>query len=224
MEQYVNLYLKNELFAGIREEELLPLLQCFQAKKERFRKGTLLFSAGDRVTATGIVLSGRINTVYEDIFGGRSIIDVMEEGKLFCDAFSCTQWQRLPLHVVAQTDCEVLLIESEKLLNSCSKACVFHQRLLQNLIRILAEKYATLNRKIIHLSGRSTRQKLLSYLAEQSRLSGGKSFLISFTQQELADYLFAERSGLSTELNKLKREGLLSNKNGWYTLHIPDTE
>ncbi len=221
MEQYINLYLKNELFAGIGEQELLPLLECFQAKKEHFRKGTILFSAGDRVTVTGIVLSGRINTVYEDIFGGRSIIDVMQEGQLFCDAFSCTQWQRLPLHVVAQTECEVLLIESDKLLNSCARACIFHQRLLQNLIRILAEKYAALNRKIIHLSGRSTRQKLLSYLAEQARLSGGKPFLIAFTQQELADYLFAERSGLSTEFNKLKKEGLLSSEHGRYTLHVP---
>lgn len=224
MEQYVNLYLKNELFTGIEEEQLLPLLECLQAKKEHFRKGTLLFSAEDRVTKTGIVLSGRINTVYEDIFGGRSIIDVMESGRLFCDAFSCTHLQRLPLHVVAQTECDVLLIESEKLLNSCTKACIFHQRLLQNLIRILAEKYAALNRKIIYLSGRSTRQKLLSYLAEQSRLSKGKPFPISFTQQELADYLFAERSGLSTELNKLKKEGLLTSKNGLYMLHVPDAE
>ena len=83
--------------------ELLPLLQCLQAQKRVYPRGGLIFSEGERATQLGIVLTGRVNTVYEDVFGGRSIIGSMESGQLFCDAFACTEDQRLPVSVMAQT-------------------------------------------------------------------------------------------------------------------------
>ena len=39
--------------------------------------------------------------------------------------------------------------------------------------------------------------------------SGGAVFEIPFNRQQLADYLSVDRSALSTELGKLKAEGLL---------------
>lgn len=221
MERYIELYRQNPLFAGVEETQLLSLLDCLQAQKRTYPKGALLFSAGTAVTQLGIILSGRINTVYEDLLGGRSIIGSMEAGQLFCDAFSCARNPRLPVSVVAQTDSVVLLIDHSRILHTCSSACRQHQILIENLVQILAEKYVALNRKVIHLSGRSTRRKLLSYLSEQLRISGGKPFVLPFNQQELADYLFIDRSGLSTEWNRMKKDGILELQNDLITLHIP---
>jgi CRP-like cAMP-binding protein len=41
-------------------------------------------------------------------------------------------------------------------------------------------------------------------------------------QQELADYLFVERSGLSTEFNNLKKEGVLVQDSDKYILINPN--
>lgn len=196
------------------------LLQCLQAQKRTYAKGNHIFAEGETATQLGIVLKGRINTVYEDAFGGHSIIGTVEPGQLFCDAFACTKDQRMPVSVMAQADSIVLLIRIELILHTCGHACRQHQRLCENLVHILAEKYVSLNQKIIHLSGRSTRRKLLSYLSERMRLSGGDPFEIPFNQQELADYLFIDRSGLSTEWNRLKKEGILEMKQNACTLHI----
>jgi CRP-like cAMP-binding protein len=221
MEHYIPLYTANPLFANIEEAQVLPLLQCMQAQKRAYDRGKWIFTEGERSFQLGIILAGRVNTVYEDVFGGRSIIDTMKEGELFCDAFSCSSEQRMPVGVMAQTDSAVLLIDIQRILHTCSNCCERHQQLSENLIHILADKYMALSRKVVHLSERSTRRKLLSYLAEQQRAAGGNPFPLPFNQQELADYLFVDRTGLSTEWNRLKRQGIVSTAGKQCTLRIP---
>lgn len=211
----------SQLFSGIQTETILPLLTCLQAQKRRYNKGQVIFHSGERVTRLGLVLQGRVHTVYEDLFGNRGIIWSIGPNQLFCDAFSCTASQLLPVSIVAQCDSVVLMLEIDRILQLCNQNCADHQRLMANLIPILAEKYTTLIQKVVHLSGRTTRRKLLSYFSEQARQSGGQPFTIPFNQQELADYLFLERSGLSVELNRLKREGKLEVKDGCFILHAP---
>ena len=66
-----------------------------------------------------------------------------------------------------------------------------------------------LNQKIRCLSKRSTREKLLMYLSAQAKQADGPVFQIPFDRQSLADYLCVDRSAMSAELSKLKREGIL---------------
>ena len=221
MEHYIGLYTENPLFAHVGQQEVLPLLQCMQAQKRVYDRGTWIFAEGERSFQVGIILAGRINTVYEDVLGGRSIIDTMQEGEIFCDAFSCSSEQRMPVGVMAQTDSAVLLIDVQRILHTCANRCQCHQQLSENLIHILADKYMAMSRKMVHLSERTTRRKLLSYLAEQQRMAGGNPFEVPFNQQELADYLFVDRTGLSAEWNRLKREGFLRAQGRLCSLSIP---
>ena len=212
---------RSPLFAGIADGELEPLLKCLQAQKRAYPRGSLIVSEGETVTQLGIVLSGRVYTVYEDTFGGRSIISTIEPGQNFCDAYACTAGQRTPVSVSAKTDCAVLMIEVSRILRPCGALGEQQRQLLENLVHLLAEKYAAMSRKLIHLSGRTTRRKLLSYLSEQMRLAGRNPFPMPYTQQEIADDLFTDRSGLSTEWNRLKKEGVLSVEGGLLRLNIP---
>ena len=67
-------------------------------------------------------------------------------------------------------------------------------------------------------SKRTTREKLLSYLAIQAKNAGSSNFEIPFDRQELADYLEVERSGLSVEISKLKKEGIIDNYKNYFKL------
>ena len=219
MENYVELYGKLPLFAGVSKEQLIPLLKCLKAEKHIFAKGEWIFNEGERITTLGIILKGRINTVYEDILGGNSIIGTIESGQMFCDAFSCSTAQRMPLNVQAQIESEVLLIDIGLILPTCASACEQHRQLSENLIHILADKYVTQNCKLINLSARTTRRKLLSYLSEQMRMQGGETFTVPFNRQELADYLFVDRTGLSTQWNLLIKQGILTDTKRGFTLN-----
>ena len=224
MDEFIDLCAASPLFDKIPKSDLVGLLNCLSAKKKRYEKGTILFQTGDRVLQFGIVLSGIVHTESTDILGERSIISYMNPGQFFCDAYSSTKDKTLLVDIVAQTDCTVLLIETHRLLNICGASLKYRDQLSENFINILAQKFVDLGCKVIHLSGRSTRRKLLSYLSEQYRFANGKPFRISLTQQELADYLFIERSGLSTELNRLKKEGMLTYKDGFFSLKAPEAD
>lgn len=221
MDTLIDICAGSPLFAEIPRADLPGLLQCLGAECRSFKKGATLFHVDSRITCLGIVIEGILRTESTDILGDRSIISVMAPGRLVCDAYSSTASQVLLVDVTAQTDCKVLLIETQRLFRPCGNMREYGAQLSINLTHVLAQKYVDLGCKVIHLSGRSTRRKLLSYLSEQYRFSGGKPFDIPFNQQELADYLFVERSGLSTEFNRLRKEGILRTSGNQYYLTGP---
>ena len=107
-----------------------------------------------------------------------------------------------------------MLIDCSHILHTCSNNCGFHQQLIYNLMKDLASKTVVFHQRIEVTSKRSTREKLLTYLGIVSQQKGSDSFKIPFNRQELADYLEVDRSGLSAEISKMRKEGILeSNKN-----------
>lgn len=220
MQQVLTLCGHSPLFTGVARDELPGLLACLHAETRSYARGETIVAKGEHFDRMGVVLSGRVNTVCEDAFGGRSILGTIEAGQLFGDAFGCSANPASPIAVVAQTDVLVLRLDTACVLSPCEQGCTGHACLPRNMVGILAEKYVAQSRKMIHLSGRTTRRKLLSYFSECMDHAGGNPFFVPFTQQELADYLFLDRSGLSTEINKLKKEGLLHSKDGQFSLHM----
>lgn len=67
-----------------------------------------------------------------------------------------------------------------------------------------------------------TKEDILSYLSTQARKAGSNTFTIQYNQQNLANYLAVDRSSLSSELNRMQREGLLTFNRNVFTLHRMD--
>ena len=219
MEKYFEIIRKCPLFEGIEDKDLLGLMGCLGAKLMSFEKKYTIFTEGSRAKYLGIILSGSAQIIQLDYYGNRSILSVIEASELFGEAFACAELEAIPVSVVANEACDVLLIECERILHTCSKACGFHQRLIFNLMKDIATKAIMFQQKIEIVSKRSTREKLLAYLNIQSKKAGSRSFDIPFDRQELADFLEVERSGLSAEISKLRKEGILiSNKNSFELL------
>ena len=73
----------------------------------------------------------------------------------------------------------------------------------------ISEKNRKLVQKLGHMSQRTTREKLISYLSEQAKQNNSSKFEIPFNRQQLADFLSVDRSAMSNELGKMRDEGLL---------------
>ena len=150
---------------------------------------------------------------------GFSFIPVSYTHLLYGAAFACAGIKKSPVSVVAVTPVRILQIKIEKVMHVCPNACPCHQQVIQNLVYLLARKNVALSEKIQHISKRSTREKLLAYLADEIKKTGRKHFQIPFSRQELADYLCVDRSAMSAELGKLKREGIIEfRKNEFWVL------
>lgn len=207
-----------KLFEGIAEEEREALLSCLSARKQSFRKNDFVFTAGVSKPAAGMVVKGSLQIIKEDYWGNRTIIESVGRGELFGEAFACAEVETIPVSVVAAEETEVLLMDYQKLLTACSSSCRFHSRIIRNMTRIMAEKNMALMQKMEHITKRTTREKLLSYLSVQALSQGSSDFAIPFNRQELADYLSVDRSAMSAELAKMRDEGLIRFQKNHFTL------
>lgn len=218
MQNIVPILAQCVLFDGIRQEDLGAMLSCLGARTRSLTKNQIIFQEGDPARDVGIVLSGAVQIVKEDYYGKRSIVARIGPGELFGESFACAGVRALPVSVVASEDSLVAIIDCHRITVSCSNACAFHSRMIFNLLRVVASKNLLFNQKIEITSKRTTREKLMTYLLSQAKLHGSDSFTIPYDRQALADYLGVERSAMSTELGKLRREGVLECDKSWFKL------
>ena len=218
VEKHLKILKKCPLFKGIEDDNLIRMLNCLGARIEFFDKKYTVFAEAKPAKYIGILLSGSAHMVQLDYYGNRSILSEIAKGEIFAESFACAGTESLPVSVIADEPCEVMLIEAEHILHICHNGCSFHHRLIYNLMKDLAEKNIAFHRRIGITSKRTTAEKLLAYLDFYSKKTGKVEFDIPFDRQELADYLEVERSGLSAEINKLQRAGIISAKKNHFTL------
>lgn len=206
---YSTALMRSKLFRGIREEELGEALNCLKASCREFSKGEYIFHIGEHISSVALLLSGSAHIQREDYWGNLSILSVVTAGELFGEAYAAPGAGAMEQNVVAARNSTVLFLDFLRILTVCQSACRFHTLLVQNICWLLAEKNRLLAQKLRHMAQRSTREKLLSYLSEQSQRAGSPSFSIPFNRQQLADYLSVDRSAMSNELCKMRNEGIL---------------
>lgn len=217
MKKYLEILRNCKLFENIADENLLAMLSCLGAEVRSYTKNQNIFTEGERASHMGILLSGTAQIVRVDFYGNRSIVTNIEPPQLFGESFACTETKSIPVNVIAEKDCEVMRIESRKMLHPCCNVCEFHSRMIFNLMKEIAAKNMLLNQKIEIISRRTTREKLMTYLLIQAK-KHGSSFTIPYDRQELADFLEVDRSGLSAEISKLRKENAIECKRNFFRL------
>ena len=206
------------LFEGVSRQDMEAMLQCMQACIIDMPKGGAVFRVDGPAEYVGILLSGGVRVFRDDFDGNRAIQATIQPGELFGETFACAGIARLPVSVEADQSSRVLLIRLKRIIETCPSACGFHNRVVLNLLKVVAAKNLLLNRKLEIVSRRTTREKLMAYLSFQARAAGSNHFAIPFDRQGLADYLGVDRSALSAEIGKLRREGVLESDRSAFTL------
>lgn len=218
MKKYYYILKKCPLFNNIDGANLISMLNCFNASVKTYSKKETIIAEGEVAKYIGILLKGSAQIINIDYFGNRSIVSNIEQSEMFGESFACAEVKATPINVVANEDCEVLLIDCNRIMHPCSNGCSFHQQIIFNLMKIMAVKNIMFHQKIEITSKRSTREKLLTYLTVQAKKCGNNSFDIPFDRQELADYLQVDRSGLSAEISKMRNEGILKSRKNHFEL------
>lgn len=218
MKKYYDVLKQCPLFDGIAEADLLRMLVCLGATVEMFDKKYTVIAEGNPAKYIGIVLSGEVQIVQVDYYGNRSILAEAGVSEVFGEAFACAETEAIPVSVIANEPSEIMLIDCSHILHTCQNNCGFHQTLIFNLMKDLAVKALMFHQKLEITSQRTTRDKLMTYLMIQAKKAGSNRFRIPFDRQELADYLEVERSGLSAEISKLRKDGILDSEKNEFIL------
>lgn len=218
MKKYLEILKYCTLFSGIAEDDLITMLNCLGAKVIEFDKRYTVFPEGSTAKYIGIVLSGAVQVEQTDYYGNRSIITAAGRGEVFGEAFACAELNSIPASVIAREPSEIMFINADHIMNTCSNNCGFHRQLIFNLMKGLAVKNILFHQKIEITSKRTTREKLMAYLLLNAKKVNSNSFKIPFDRQALADYLEVDRSGLSAEISKLRKEGIIESHKNYFEL------
>ena len=205
------------LFEGIEDVEMDTMLKCLGAFSHRYSKGEFLFRRGDHTDCLGVILTGNVREVREDWWGNRTVIADFGKGQVICTDYACSS-DPLDVSVVATEPTEVVYLDVGRVANVCSSSCEFHNRLVKNLMRSLANISMDMNRRLDQLSKRSTREKICAFLSDQARAAGSSDFVIGMNRQEMADYLGVDRSAMSSELGRMQRDGILEFQKNHFVL------
>ncbi len=197
------------MFAGVGEDEIESMLSCLGARLRSYKKGEFVFRQGERLSDITVLVEGRLHIQKDDYWGNRSILAEISVGEMFGEAYAAPDSGALVNDVVAIEDSLVIFFDVKRILTTCSSACRFHAAVVQNMFFAISEKNRRLVQKLGHISQRTTREKLISYLSEQAQRQSSASFTIPFNRQQLADFLSVDRSAMSNELCKMRDDGLL---------------
>ena len=209
---------KIALMQGLNEQEISLILNCLQTNIKKYEKSETIFQEGEKIEEIGIIFSGTVTVQRNDYWGNRSIVALLGEMDVFGETFACLN-QASDVQVIAEDASEILFLQVNRVLTTCSSSCQFHNRLIRNLLEICARKNYQMNVKVDILSQKTTREKLLTFLSRQAIYLGKQQFEIPFNRQQLADYLSVDRSAMTVELGKLKKEGIIGFQKNVFTLN-----
>lgn len=209
------------LFHGIDLNNLYPLLECLTFKQREYNEGETIIHEGEKIDSLGIILSGNAHIVMNDFWGNKSIVSDLSPGEIFAEVYALSDGVNPSgVEVISATNSEILFLNFKRMIRMCSSACEFHNMLISNLLKIIGEKNLLITEKMRCLTKRSTREKLLAYFSSESKKQESTKILIPFNRQELADYLSVDRSAMSSELSKMKDEGLIDYRKNLFHLKV----
>ena len=209
MKKYIPILKRTKLFSGVGEEDIASLLSCLGARKKEYKKGEYILREGEHISDVFILVEGKIHIQKDDYWGNRSILSVISVGEMFGEGYAAPESGALLNDVVAVEYSSVIFFDVKRILTTCSSACRFHNMIVQNMFFAISDKNRRLVQKLGHMSGRTTRAKLISYLSEEAKRQSSSAFTVPFNRQQLADYLCIDRSAMSNELCKMRDEGMI---------------
>ena len=221
VKMYTPNYMEIPLFQGLDREEINEVLQKFHGLIKHFPKSDYIYLAGDCVENLCVVLEGTVQMIKEDIWGEKSIIANLGVGSVFAENFLGQLGDRSSVSYFVASDSEVLMLPLGRTLFDSDTSSKASQRLICNIVSILADNNTRLIEKTEILCKKTLRSKILAYLEQEARNHGCRSFTIPFNRTDLANYLDADRSALTRELARMKEEGLIDFTKNNFELLTP---
>ena len=203
------LNVNSPLLDGIDPEERKAMLGCIGYHLSSYRKGDIVAFEAENIRHIGIVLSGSVDMIKEDLWGNKTLLLRVGKDELFGETFACGSDNLSVVTFMVSKDAKILFMPFDRVMHNCTMACRFHHQLIENMVRIIADKNRDLLRKMEVVSKRTIRERVLTYLSVQAQSQKKRYFEIPLGRLELAEYLCVDRSALTRELVKMKEDGLI---------------
>lgn len=206
MKEYIDIIIKTRLFDNIDKNEIENILNNFKSQKKYFDKGNIIIDIGDKVEALCVILEGKVEVSKEYEDARKNIVNILEEGEIFAEAIALSSNKISPIQALSLGKTKILKINAKDIFeNNSDKKNIF----IENLLKIISDKNKFLSMKNDILSQKSLRSKIILYLEYMSNMQKSEKIIIPYSRDKLAEFISADRSALSRELNRLAKEKMI---------------
>ena len=207
MTEYLNTIIKTRLFDNIDKKEIPNILNNFKSQKKLYEKGNIIIDIGDKVEAIYLILNGKIEISKEYDDTRKNIVNILESGEIFAEAMALSTNKISQITAISLSKSEILKINIKYIFdNNLEKN---KNIFIENLLKIISDKNKFLSMKNDILSQKSLRSKIILYLEYMSNMQKSEKINIPYSRDKLAEFISADRSALSRELNRLAKEKMI---------------
>lgn len=208
----------NRLFLDMNALEINTALYVLNARYQTFEKGEIILHAGGQTDCVCLVISGSVTIENNDMWGNRTILNIVDSDDFFAETYAILKDEIMMVDAVANEQCAIMFLRIGGLFGSGFEGQPWSNKLVRNLLTISANKNLILSGRSFHISPKTARGRIMAYLNSVSLKKHSKVFDIPFDRQQMADYLNLERTALSKELSRMKREKIIDFKKNHFEI------
>ena len=205
----IHAFQTHPMYRDISLTDCRTLMNCLGCREKTYQKDQIIAATENSSRQIGIVISGCIHIIKEDIWGRRTFLTYTGDDGIFGEVLMGENLSERGILFKAAEPTTILIIPADRILHPCRNSCPFHHKLSRNLFDLLSRRNAALTEKIEITSKSSLREKVLAYLSLEAQKTGSMKVTIPLSRSEMADYLCTNRSALSRELANMKKDGIL---------------
>ena len=192
MNDYIDILIKSEVFSNINKDEIVNILEDLKVEKKSFKKSNIIIDTGDIIENIYIILKGKVEISKEYDDTRKNIVNILTQGDIFAEAFAFSTNKVSSIQALALENTELIKINIQNIFKANDNN--IKNMFLHNLLRVISDKNKFLAFKNDILSQKSLRSKIIIYIKYMDKL---------------AEFISADRSALSRELNRLSKENII---------------
>lgn len=152
-----------------------------------------------------IILKGTVSVQNIDENGNILTVNVLSVRDIIGTNLIYSSRNYYPMTVVATSKITILQMQRDLILELCQSNVGF----MVGLMRAISDRTMTLTDKINAIALKTIRQCIIDFLKYEYHIQKSSVLKLNISKKDLAERLGIQRTSLSRELNKMRKDGLL---------------
>ncbi|PIE77172.1 MAG: hypothetical protein CSA13_00870 [Clostridiales bacterium] len=201
--------LKSRLFEGVERSDFAIILNCLNASIKTYQENSQVYPKYQPIDRIGIIISGAVDFYINKADGNVDLINRLYAGDGVGEVFACSGAVLKSLEYSCIANSKILFLDVPRAYSDkCACAYGEKYKVMENMLKAISEDNIFMNKKLLILSQKKLRDKLLMYI-HLFKAKDSKAIWIPFNRQDLANFISADRSAVSRELTKMKNDQLI---------------
>lgn len=203
--KYIDAIASIDLFSGFTKEELIQLFSTSKYWIKTYEKDQMIHIQNEVCHTMDIILEGEVTVQNMDVNGNVLTVHVFSARDILGANLLFSKRNLYPMSVVSKSKATLLQLDKALVLALCQRNVDF----MTSLLSEISDKTIILTDKINTISLKTIRQCIIDFLKYEHHMQKSDVIELGMTKKDLAERLGIQRSSLSRELNKMRKDGLV---------------